>query len=191
MAGQKSGIIHALDPDREGTVLWQHRTGKGSIFGGVEFGLAVDEQFAYVPNSDVVYGPTEAGGLLALKLTDGEEVWHARPPIPKCDVESSPTRSVPPICIPAQSAAVTVIPGVVFSGATDGTMRAYSVADGHVLWEYNTVREYQTVNGVPAKGGSINGPGPTVAGGTLFVNSGYAYIGGGVAGNVLLAFRAE
>ena len=71
--------------------------------------------------------------------------------------------------------------------------RAYSTKDGHVLWEYNTVRPYTAVNGVPAGGGSINGPGATVAGGMVFVTSGYAGLSGrGTgAGNVLLAFRAN
>jgi len=57
-----------------------------------------------------------------------------------------------------------------------------------VLWEYNTAHEYDTVNGVAGKGGSINGPGPVIAGDMLFTNSGYAYLGTGAPGNVLLAF---
>ena len=88
-------------------------------------------------------------------------------------------------------AAISVIPGVVFSGTTDGKMRAYSTTDGEVLWEYDTVLEYSAVNGVQAKGGAIDGPGPTIAGGMLFLNSGYAHIGFGMAGNVLLAFGVE
>ena len=84
-----------------------------------------------------------------------------------------------------------VIPGVLFAGATSGMLRAHSTAYGDVIWEFDTAREYQTTNGVPAKGGLINGPGPVVAGGMLFTNSGYAYLGGGLAGNVLLAFSAQ
>src|SRR4029453_613235 len=96
-------------------------------------------------------------------------------------------------CVQAQSAAVTVIPGVVFSGATNGIMRAYSTKDGRVLWEFDTAKPFTTVNGVEAKGGALNGPGPTVAGGTLFMTSGYAGLSGrgAGAGNVLLAFRPE
>jgi polyvinyl alcohol dehydrogenase (cytochrome) len=77
---------------------------------------------------------------------------------------------------------------VVFAGTTTGTMRAHSTADGRVLWEFNTAREFETVNGVSGKGGSLNGPGPVIAEGMLFTNSGYAYLGQGLAGNVLLAF---
>jgi polyvinyl alcohol dehydrogenase (cytochrome) len=73
-------------------------------------------------------------------------------------------------------------------------MRAYSTADGKVLWETNTAQDFQTVNSVPAKGGAINGPGPVIVGGMMFTNSGYAYlgaIGGALPGNVLLAYGVE
>ena len=89
-----------------------------------------------------------------------------------------------------QTAALTAIPGVVFSGGWDGMLRAFSTADGHPLWEYNTLQDVKTVNGVAAKGGSMGAPGPTVAGGMLFVGSGYTF-GAGTIGNVLLAFSAQ
>lgn len=184
--GQKSGIGWGLDPDRRGAIVWQHRVGKGSILGGMEWGSAADDRLVYFPNADAQYGPAEAGGLAAVKLDTGERVWFTRPPAITCKGENDRA------CVQAQSAAVTVIPGVVFSGATNGILRAYSTTDGRVVWEYNTARPFTTVNGVPAKGGQLNGPGPTVAGGTLFVTSGYAAVGGGsaAAGNVLLAFEA-
>jgi polyvinyl alcohol dehydrogenase (cytochrome) len=97
---------------------------------------------------------------------------------------------MPAGCSPAQSAAVTAIPGVVFSGAYDGHIRGYSAADGTIIWDFDTRREFQTVNGVTAKGGSIDGPGAVVVGGMLFVNSGYSRFGG-MPGNVLLAFAAN
>jgi len=93
-------------------------------------------------------------------------------------------------CSPAQPAAVTAIPGVVFSGSVDGHFRAFTTEDGKVLWDFDTARDYQTVNGVRAKGGSLDGAGPVIAGGMIFVNSGYAR-NGGIAGNVLLAFAPE
>ena len=85
---------------------------------------------------------------------------------------------------------MTAIPGVIFSGAFDGLFRAYDSNDGSVLWEFDTNGNYDTVNGVAAKGGSINGPGPVVVDGMLYVNSGYAAFGGR-AGNVLLAFGID
>jgi polyvinyl alcohol dehydrogenase (cytochrome) len=90
-------------------------------------------------------------------------------------------------CSGAQSAPISVIPGAVFSGSVDGHLRAYSTADGHIIWDYNTAREYETVNGVKPKGGSIDAAGPAIAGGLVVTNSGYA-LWKGMPGNVLLAF---
>jgi polyvinyl alcohol dehydrogenase (cytochrome) len=71
-------------------------------------------------------------------------------------------------------------------------MYAYSTVDGKVLWKYDTSKDFTTVNGVPAKGGNMGGSGPVVAGGMLFVPSGYADLfGGNARGNVLLAFSAN
>lgn len=188
VAGQKSGVVHALDPDADGEILWQVRIGRGGSLGGIQWGSAADDRNVYVALSDVERIPVEhawateanpdvGGGLFALGLADGEQIWYAPPG--EC--------SERPRCSPAQSAAVTAIPGVVFSGSVDGHLRAYSMDDGRVVWDYDTVRDYETVNGVPASGGSLDGPGPVVAGGMLFVNSGYP-TGGGMPGNVLLAF---
>jgi polyvinyl alcohol dehydrogenase (cytochrome) len=183
-AGQKSGVAWGLDPDREGVVLWEHRVGKGSVTGGIEWGGAADDQVVYYPNNDSVLGPTEAGGLAAIRLATGERLWFTKPPITPC--EGIPPRG----CSRGQPAAPTVIPGVVFSGTANGIMRAYDAADGRIIWEFDTLRSFSTVNGVEGKGGGINGPGPVIAGGTLYVSSGYGTFGG-VPGNVLLAFAAD
>lgn len=191
VAGQKSGVVHALDPDREGTVLWQVRIGRGGSMGGVQWGSAADDKNVYVALSDIGRLPvdhswaTEAdpevgGGMFALRLVDGEQVWYTPPA--ECGDRFR--------CSPAQSAAVTAIPGIAFSGSVDGHLRAYSMDDGAIVWDFDTVRSYDTVNGVAAKGGSMDGPGPVVAGGLLFVNSGYP-TGGGIPGNVLLAFSVD
>jgi len=201
IAGQKSGMVHAIDPDRHGEVLWQRRVGRGGSLGGVQWGSAVDAKNVYVAVSDVhvqpapegtpgaqksVFGvpfqldPKAGGGLFALKLETGEIVWQT--PHPGCGDK--------PGCSPAQSAAVTAIPGVVFSGGLDGHMRAYSAEDGRILWDVDTEREYPTVNGVKASGGSLDGPGAVIVGGILYVNSGYAAFGG-APGNVLLAFSVD
>jgi polyvinyl alcohol dehydrogenase (cytochrome) len=82
------------------------------------------------------------------------------------------------------------MPGVVFSGAIDGHLRAFATADGSLLWDFDTVREYETVNDVKARGGSLDGAGPVIVGGRVFVNSGYPRFGG-MPGNVLLAFGAD
>ena len=178
--GQKSGVGFAMDPDRDGAILWQYRAGEGGALGGIEWGSAVDAANAYFAVSDITR--PRPGGLHAVALTTGERVWLAEPGPAKCGSGRG--------CNAAQSAALTAIPGVVFSGSNDGALRAYSTADGAVVWEFDSNRAFQTVNGVPARGGSLIGPGPVVAGGMLFVNSGYGAFGGR-AGNVLLAFARD
>jgi polyvinyl alcohol dehydrogenase (cytochrome) len=199
VAGQKSGVVHAVDPDQQGEVLWQTRLGHGSFLGGIQWGSAADGEHVYAALSDIGFrpatpgsgasqsalGPTEldprsGGGLFALKLATGEHVWSTPPP--GCGNR--------PGCSPAQSAAVSVIPGVIFSGSLDGHLRAYSTTDGRIVWDVDTAHEYEAVDGVKAKGGAIDGPGPVIVGGTVYVNSGYG-IFGGAPGNVLLAFTVD
>lgn len=181
-AGQKSGLVHALDPDKQGAIVWQTRIGRGSALGGIEWGLTVDDVNVYAPLSDVNGQGKDMGGLFALRKKDGVKVWQAAPPKPAC--------SGKPGCSAAQMAPATMIPGVVFSGSMDGHLRAYDSATGKVIWDFDTLREFPTVNGVKAKGGSLNATGPTLAGGMLFLNSGYGALGG-MTGNVLLAFSLE
>jgi polyvinyl alcohol dehydrogenase (cytochrome) len=182
VTGQKSGAAWAIDPDKDGALVWQHKVGAGSALGGVEWGSAADDRQAYFATADQTLG-AKAGGLSALNLATGEEVWKVMPPAMDCG-NGRP-------CAQAQSAAITATPGVVFSGTTTGVIRAYAAADGRILWEYDTVHPYETVNGVAAKGGSLNGPGPVIVDGMVFMNSGYAYLGFGAPGNVLLAFGVE
>jgi polyvinyl alcohol dehydrogenase (cytochrome) len=191
-------MVSALDPDNGGKLLWQVRVGEGGTRGGVEFGSAADDEKAYVAVSDSarkleettingqplkrwIVDPTKGGGLFGLRLSTGEKVWQT--PAPKSGCENRTN------CGPAQSAAVSVIPGAVFSGSVDGHLRGYSTGDGHILWDFDTVRDYTTVNGVSAHGGSLDGPGSTITGGMLYVNSGYGKAG--MPGNVLLAFSVD
>ena len=180
VAGQKSGVVHALDPDRDGAIVWQRRAGEGGKLGGIQFGPAVDSVNAYVAVSDYRGGRRDqGGGLTAIRLADGQVAWHV--PAPPCPAGRER-------CSPAQSAAVTATAGVVFSGSLDGFLRAYSTRDGSLLWSYDTVRDFPgTVNGVPARGGSLNGPGPAIVGGMVYVNSGYGQFGS-IPGNAFLAF---
>ena len=201
IAGQKSGVVHALDPDNDGKILWQVRVGKGHAISGIQWGSAADQSSVYVAIADLervrlpfdeaalaasgIIGETDAdpksgGGIVALRLDNGERLWFTPPP--SCG-DRRP-------CSPAQSAAVSAIAGVAFSGSVDGHMRAYSTQNGAILWDYDTIRTYQTVDGVPAKGGAINGPGPVIVDGMVFFNSGYS-MPGGAPGNVLLAFSVN
>jgi polyvinyl alcohol dehydrogenase (cytochrome) len=183
VAGQKSGVVHALDPDLEGKILWQTRIGEGGPLGGIMWGSAADQDQVYVANSDVRFAgsgldPNKGGGLFALDLATGK-ISTRVPPVP-CGDRSR--------CSPALGAAVTAIPGVVFSGGMSGYLRAYATDDARLLWEVDTARDYPAVNGGSARGGALDGPGPTIVDGMLYVNSGYAQWGG-LPGNVLLAFE--
>jgi polyvinyl alcohol dehydrogenase (cytochrome) len=191
VAGQKSGMVHAVDPDDGGKILWQQRVGTGGTLGGVQWGSSSDGTNVYVALSDIVRmnipnslgsnaDPKTGGGMFAFDLKTGQRVWYTPP-------AACGTR---PRCSPAQSAAISSIPGVVFSGSVDGHLRGYSTADGKVIFDFDSVGPYKTVNEVPARGGSFDGPGPAIAGGMLFVSSGYARAGG-IPGNVLLALSVD
>ncbi|MEK6287011.1 MAG: PQQ-binding-like beta-propeller repeat protein [Acidobacteriota bacterium] len=183
LAGQKSGVMYALDPGDNGKILWQVKVGNGGALGGIEWGFAADSENAYVPMADV-FGAGRKPGITALKIATGEKLWYVPAPPAKCSWGT--TR-----CANSQSQAATVIPGAVFSGTADGHLRAYSTKDGTVIWDFDTAAEpYDGVNGVKAKGGTLDGGGPTIANGVLYVNSGYGRIIG-QPGNVLLAFTVD
>lgn len=188
LVSQKSGFVHALDPDRKGEILWRAQLGHGSALGGLQWGSASDGKNMYAALSDIgffyqgtppkrILDPKAGGGLFAFDIASGVKIWEAPPP--GCGDRLN--------CSPAQSAAISAIPGAVFSGSADGHMRAYSTADGKIIWDYDTTREVTTANGMVAKGGSMDGPGPVIAGSLLLVPSGYG-AWGGLPGNVLLAF---
>ena len=157
--------------------------GVGSSLGGIEWGGAADANSLYVAVSDAAAKNAQPGGLVALRIKDGKQLWRAEPPQPVC---SWGTRN----CLTAQSQAVSAIPGVVFSGSQDGHLRAYASATGRVIWDFDTAQTFTTVNGVVGVGGSLDNGGATVADGMLWVNSGYGRITG-QPGNVLLAFAVD
>jgi polyvinyl alcohol dehydrogenase (cytochrome) len=107
-------------------------------------------------------------------------VWSAHPS--GCGVKSS--------CSPALSAPSAVTTDAIFAGSIDGHFRAYSPGDGHVLWDFDTAREFTTVNGMRAQGGSIDVGGPAIANGVVATTSGYG-TWGGMRGNVLLVFSVD
>ena len=179
VATQKSGVGYALNPDRRGKVIWQYRWGKGSPVGGV-WGATSDGERAYFAVADQL--TPAPGGVHAVDLATGQRLWYAPPEPPVCGSG--------PGCSAAQSAALTSIPGVVFAGSADGAVRAYASDTGKILWTFDTNRDFASVNGVKAHGGSIDGPGPVVANGMLYVTAGNAGFVG-TPGNVLLAFGLD
>jgi polyvinyl alcohol dehydrogenase (cytochrome) len=169
VAGQKSGMVWGHDPDRNGAVVWKTQLPEKLALGEITFGGAADEQIAYFGVSSV--------GVAAVDLATGARKWVA------------PVKAAGPRL--GLGAALTAIPGAVFGGGYDGILRGFSTTNGELLWQFNMVQEFQTVNGVAAKGGSMGGPGPTIAGGVLFVGSGYTFGERGTPGNALLAFAVE
>jgi polyvinyl alcohol dehydrogenase (cytochrome) len=187
LATPKSGAVFALDPDRKGAVLWSTNLSEKLVpnNGEIAFGGAAD--------SKKIYLALEDGNFAAVDLATGKRAWTLR--LESLDALGAPTpngenRTKAGMRF-GQSAAVTGIPGAVFTGGWDGILRALSADHGKMIWQFNTAQDFKTVNGIPAKGGSMGGPGPTVVNGMLYVGSGYANVGGGLPGNVLLAFSAE
>lgn len=181
LLGQKSGFVYALDPDNRGQLLWKTRIGHGGALGGIQWGGAADSRYAYYPLSDYDdSNPLAGGGLFALNLRNGKQAWYAAPVKPACAGSYG--------CSAAQMAPPTAIPGVVFAGSLDGHLRAYDSKDGSILWDFDTAQEFTTTDGIKAHGGSMNGSGPTIVSGMVYVNTGYT---NAMAGNVLLAFSPQ
>ncbi len=183
VVGQKSGVVYGIDPDQAGRELWQMRVGEGGPLGGVMYGAAADEEAIYVSVADRDAKPPFApGGLTALRLSNGERLWHAPAPHPHCSWGTQD-------CSGAQPGAVTAIPGVIFSGSLDGHLRAFAAGNGKVIWDVDTAKRYSAVNGAKGVGGSVNGYPQIVADGSLYVNSGGSLLTH--PGNVLLAFTVD
>lgn len=183
----KSGMVHALDPDNKGALLWASSGGRGGLMGGTEWGAASDGEKVYVPITDIggrARDPAVAAlpmpGLNAFSVSTGKLAWRVPAPTPVCSWGQP--------CTAAYHAAPTVINGAVFSGAFDGHERAYSTTDGRLLWDFDTGRSFDAVNGGKATGGSIDQGGQMVAGNQLFINSGAR---NGFPGNLLLAFALD
>src|SRR5262249_4112803 len=153
IGGSKGGFAVALDLDKNGAVVWKTDIAERppNAAGLIVFGGTSDGQNVY-------YGLNQTGGgIAAIKLSDGSRPWTA-----KLSGNGS-----------GNPAAVSGMPGVIFTGSSDGTLRALSIYDGHALWTYNTNRDFETNNGIAARGGSMGQAGATVAGGMVFIGSGY------------------
>jgi polyvinyl alcohol dehydrogenase (cytochrome) len=206
---ERSGVVYGLDPDRGGEIFWQTPVQPDGVHASTEWGAAADHRNIYIATGDPEAGidnpaatvaadangaavaaqaPAGTGAgpvaaLTAINIATGRPRWSTPAPTPPCSWKAGP-------CSHSQSQAVTVIPGAAFSGSIDGHLRAYSTIDGKIIWDFDTAREYRTVNGVVAHGGSLDHGGATVVDGVVYVNSGYG-AGGGFAGNVLLAFSVD
>lgn len=187
VAGAKSGIVHALDPDT-GKKLWATRVGRGGLQGGVHFGMAAEGPYLYVPIYDTMddaWGGqfTDPGfpGVHMVDARTGKIVWRDKTKS-QCNGRKD--------CEPGVSASASAIPGAVIAGHLDGWLRAYDQKNGKVIWQVDTAKEYKTANGAVAKGGSFSGPGATLYKGRLIVNSGYGFAMK-MPGNALLVYSLD
>jgi polyvinyl alcohol dehydrogenase (cytochrome) len=188
VVAQKPGDVFALDPDRDGALLWRRKITNGDVnFAGV-FGMAAEGSTVFTSVFDVHDSPLkgpywgiEELGLYALNGLTGEPVWSA-PVASHCSQRACR----------GYSAALTAIPGVLFAGAKDGFLRAFDSGGGKLLWEFNTSQDFTSLNGEIAHGGDIDGPGAVVVDGMVYVNSGYATGNAAVKpGNAFLAFSID
>jgi len=205
LAGQKSGEVFALDPDRNGAVVWRNRVGSGSSNGGVHHGMATDGERVYVPIADPerkIPGYVPKPGVYALDVKDGKTQW-SQPVQRGCtfDPADAPLvglaemakgksgRSPWPACsyYYGHSAAALVANGVVYAGALDGRLRIFDAASGAILRVIDTNQPFQATNGVAGHGGAIDVGGVVVDGGQLFVLSGYGMFGQ-MPGDMLLVY---
>ena len=170
--------------------MWQSKVGRGSIQGGVHFGMATEATTLYVPINDmnnlrdgkVMDAAAARPGMHAISADDGRLLWSK--------LAGNRCGEKRPYCDPGISAAVTAIPGAVIAGHLDGWIRAYARDSGVVLWEFDTARDFTTINAMPGRGGSMSGPGAAVGDGYLAINSGYGLYSH-EAGNVLLMFAPK
>ena len=191
LASQISGVVYGLDPDHGGDILWQARLGApapasegatvgpapaaGAERGGIPWASTAAHRSLFVALSGLLAQPSNAtGSLWALDPKTGIARWHTSAPTPPCSWSEGS-------CSHAQSQAVTVMPGGVFSGSMDGHLRAYSTIDGKILWDFDTAKSFQTQNGIHASGGPLDCGGPTIVNGSVYINS----------GNTLLAFSVD
>ncbi|MGD0131445.1 MAG: PQQ-binding-like beta-propeller repeat protein [Bryobacteraceae bacterium] len=176
VATQKAGLVYGFDPDQRGKILWQTRVGAGGAQGGILWGGAFDDHAIYTAVSDLNKGEKGMPGMYAVRFDTGEKLWSTPAP------EGAGVK--------AALAAVSAMPGIAFSGSWGGRLRAYSTKTGEIVWDFDALRDFDTINHVPAHGGSFDGGGPAIANGMLITTSGYGFVGG-KAGNVLLAFSVD
>jgi len=190
LAGSKWGWMYALDPDAQGRTIWSRKVGKGGDLGGIMYGPAADARTLYVPIADTVLPPEKAGGLAALDLATGKLRWQLQSEPLVCNWKAGEPAACADAntcdCSGAKVAATSAIPGAVFAGGWDGHVRAYSTADGQVLWSVDTAVPVAAVNGIDARGGQIGGYPVVISDGAVYVTSGASVMGR--PGNALLVY---
>ena len=187
IAGQKSGYVYGIDPDT-GKILWSNPISGGGTQGGIHFGMAAEGKTVYAPINDMKN--THDGkvwlnrkpGMHSLAAETGNIIWS--------NISNKECKDIDFNCDPGISAAVTAVPGAVIAGHLDGKIKVYDKENGNILWSYNTLRDFESISGSPAYGGSFSGSGPSIRNGYMAINSGYG-IYNHMPGNVLLLFSLD
>ena len=190
VAGQKDGRVFALDWQTGTKKLWEVKLGRGSIQGGVHFGMAADGATVFVPINDMndtrngewLDPKTARPGVSAVNAATGEVLWS--------HLQKNVCGEGRPFCDPGVSAAITATDGAVIAGHLDGIIRIYDSASGEIIWAYDTTAPVTGTNGVTAKGGGMSGSGPALGAGHMVINSGYGLYNH-EAGNALLVFAPK
>lgn len=183
LVAQKSGDVYALDPDAKGRIIWHNKASFGGDLGGIMYGMSAAKGTVYVPVSDAyVEPPRQAGGLVAIDVNSGKTRWKIAAPDAACNWTEDE-------CDAAVVAASTKLPGAILLGHNDGHLRAYASNDGELIWDTDTAKGYQTINGVGARGGQVNGFPVIVADKAVYVVSGAA--SQARPGNALLMYTLD
>lgn len=182
--GRKSGHVYALDPDKNGKLLWSKKIGRGGFAGGVHWGMTTDGKSIFAGISDRIYinkfpGPATPG-VYSLDAETGTLNWKFEPQ-DRCEGNG-------PACDRGISAAMSSTNDIVVAGGMDGWLYILEKESGKLLWEFNTNVDFSKNKDLKAYGGTIEGVGPVIVKNNIFINSGYQY-GGNMPGNVLLNFE--
>jgi polyvinyl alcohol dehydrogenase (cytochrome) len=189
LAGQKSGDTWALDAE-SGKLLWNVRFGSGTALGGVHWGVSTDGQRLFAAISDPIFpgAQTPRPGIFAVDIKSGKQAWgyDAKP---NCEGERG---QLVTNCATKYgfSAAALVVDGAVIGGTLGGEVVILDGKNGRVLNTLDTVGPKSTINGIEAKGGSIDSHAISAGAGMIFINSGYGGFNQ-TAGNVLIAYKRK
>jgi polyvinyl alcohol dehydrogenase (cytochrome) len=195
LAGQKSGTLWALEP-KTGKVVWRRDIGTGTPQGGIHWGIAYQDDLVMVPIAHIgrplpggsPIDPKLQPGMYGVDANTGEIKWQYSV-TPSCEGERGKKA---PRCerIFGFSGAPTVIDGAVIQGSLDGRLFVLDAKTGERLWSYDALRDFQSINGVPGKGGSFDSASIVGVNGLVLVGSGYGMFGQ-APGNMLLAFKPK
>lgn len=183
--GQKNGMYYAFDA-RSGRLVWDVELAPGPHGGvGVQWGSVFDGRYLYAAT-----WYEEPSTIYKIDPRNGRIVWES--PHPEDGCATGGAAAHPELCMPIYTAAVSGSPGLIYEGSADGKFRIFSSRTGEQLFEFDAIRDFQGVNGVPGRGSALSGNGGAViANGMVYVMAGYYPFYPTDKGTVLLAFGLE